>query len=59
MKKVIAYCAVKNRWVGMVYYNGGMVKKYFGKKPKLRQLNGIAKTARHYISVNATAENDW
>ena len=43
----------------MIYYNGGMVKKFFSKKPKLRQLNGIAKTARHYLSVNATAENDW
>ena len=57
MKKVIAYCKVKNRWVGMVYYKGGMVRQFFSAKPKIRQLNGIAKKARNYIGVNKIAKS--
>jgi len=53
VEKVIRYCAVKNRWVGMVFYPGGMVKKFFITKPKLKQLNGICETARRYIAIDA------
>ena len=60
MEKVIKYCVIKNRWVGMIFYNGGMVKAFFyGKKPKMRQLKGLAKKAKHQVAVNATAESDW
>ena len=60
MEKVIKWCAVKNRWVGMIFYSGGMVKEFFyGKKPKSRQLKELAKKARYQIAVNSTAESDW